>query len=295
MKNTVKLTVLGAAALAVSSAAALAGSELPSGALTGLALGAPLPQGIYALNIDSYGSGGARGPGGAGVTSNVAYSAPLWLIWSTPWQIAGGRVGFSTYTGVADAWNPGAAANGTDSFLNTLVEGHLGWNLHNGFNVSLYAGAWLPSTQTVPQVLGRDYTAFQGLGAVSYIANGWDLTALVGYGSGGGGDYTKQIALGGTDTNWQSSSVTVDLTGAKKYGKLELGTIAYGSWDQDGLKEEHFAVGSLVGYDFGSFVAQFKLGTDVYHHDVYGDLAKETRGWITIIKPLWNPEADSLK
>ena len=35
MKGTIKLAVLGAAALAASSTATLAGSELPSGALTG--------------------------------------------------------------------------------------------------------------------------------------------------------------------------------------------------------------------------------------------------------------------
>ena len=278
MKGTIKLAVLGAAALAASSTAALAGSELPSGSLTGLALGAPLPEGIYALHIDSYGSGGVRG---AGVT-NVAYSAPLWLIWSTPWQIAGGRLGFSTMTAIADAWAPGGS--GTDSFLNTLVEGHLGWNLHNGFNVSVYAGAWLPSTQALPVALGRDYTAFQGLGSVSYLANGWDFTATAGYGSGGGG------AVG--SATGQSASYTLDLTAARKYGKLELGSIAYGSWDQDGLKEEHFALGGLVGYDFGSFVAQARLGTDVSHSDVYGSLDKETRGWLTIIRPLWNPASE---
>ena len=46
---------------------------------------------------------------------------------------------------------------------------------------------------------------------------------------------------------------------------MELGSIAYGSWDVDGAKEEHFALGGLVGYDFGGFVAQAKLGTDVEH------------------------------
>jgi hypothetical protein len=289
MKGTLKLAVLGAAALAASSTAALAGSELPSGALTGLALGAPLPEGVYALNISSYGSTGGF---------NTAYSAPLWLIWSTPWQIAGGRLGFSTYTGIADVWAPATGNVGIDSFLNTLVEGHLGWNLHNGFNVSVYAGAWLPSTQTLPTVLGRDYTAFQGLAAVSYIANGWNMTATGGYGSGGGGTGSVAGALfhlpNQTD-HWQSASYTLDLTAARKYGKLELGSIAYGSWDLDGAKEEHFALGGLVGYDFGSFVAQARLGTDVYHHTILGDTDKETRGWVTIIKPLWNPEAESLK
>jgi hypothetical protein len=283
MKGIFKLAVLGVTALAASSTVALAASELPNGSLTGLAIGAPLPEGVYAISISSYGSNYA------GVTGqNLAYSAPLWLYWSTPWQIGGGRVSFSTMTAVADAWGVGGV--GIDSFLNTLVEGGISWSLHNGFNVGLHAGAWLPSSQTLPTLIGRDYTAFQGLGAVSYVANGWNLTALVGYNSGGGG-------TPGTITNStsQSASVTLDLTAAKKYGKFETGTIAYGSWDQDGVKEEHFALGGLVGYDFGSFVAQAKLGTDLYHHDIFGNDAKETRGWVTIIKPLWNPEAESLK
>ena len=126
--------------------------------------------------------------------SNLAYAAPVWLLWSTPWQIAGGRLGFSTYTGVADLWAGSTPI--ADSFLNTLVEGHLGWSLHNGFNVSVYAGAWLPSSQTLPTAVGRDYTAFQGLTAVSYIANGWNLTATGGYGSGGGGTCKRMWHVG---------------------------------------------------------------------------------------------------
>ena len=104
--------------------------------------------------------------------------------------------------------------------------------------------------------------------------------------------------MAGTATNStsQSASVTLDLTAARKYGKLELGSIAYGSWDLDGAKEEQFALGGLVGYDFGSFVAQARLGTDVSHTMNGTDVAKETRGWLTIIKPLWNPAAEgSLK
>lgn len=283
MRETIKLAVLGAAALAASSTATLAASELPNGSLTGLAIGAPLPEGVYAISISSYGSNYAGTQG-----LNLAYSAPLWLYWSTPWQVAGGRVSLSTMTAVADLW--AAGGNGTDSFLNTLLEGGISWSLHNGFNVGLHAGAWLPSTQTLPMAVGRDYTAFQGLGAVSYVASGWNLTALLGYNSGGGGTPNTT-----TNSTSQSASFTLDLTAAKKYGKFETGSIAYGSWDQDGVKEEHFALGGLVGYDFGAFVAQAKLGTDLYHHDTLGRDAKETRGWLTIIKPLWNPEAEALK
>ena len=56
MKTTIKLTALGAIALAVSSTAALATSEMPAGLTTGIALGAPLPEGVYDISIASYGS-----------------------------------------------------------------------------------------------------------------------------------------------------------------------------------------------------------------------------------------------
>ena len=75
-------------------------------------------------------------------------------------------------------------ANGTDGWLNTLVEGSIAWNLGNGWNASLRAGAWLPSTGAIPTLLGRDYTAFMGGGSVSYVANGWNLTATALYGDG---------------------------------------------------------------------------------------------------------------
>ena len=88
-------------------------------------------------------------------------------------------------------------------------------------NASVRAGAWLPSTQVLSVALGRDYTAFQGGGSVSYVANGWNLTATGIYGSGGNGN-SRQI---------QNPWFNLDLTATKKLGKMEIGAVAYGSWD----------------------------------------------------------------
>ncbi len=235
---------------------------------------------------------------------NLAYAIPVWLIWSTPWQILGGRIGFDTATGVADAWTPGntwhapvpATATtpfipgfqdgiGTDSWLNTLMEGSIAWSFGNGWNASLRAGAWLNSTQTLPMALGRNYTAFMGGGSISYVANGWNLTSTGLWGSGG---------ENGRDNQWQNPWFNLDLTATKKFGKAEIGVIAYGSWDtgcawHGCLKESEFAIGGLVGYDFGSFIMQAKLAGDVDHQLDSTDVAKEVRGTINIIKPLWNP------
>jgi hypothetical protein len=280
MKNTIKLAAIGAAALAVSSTSALALSELPAGITTGIALGAPLPEGVYDVSVASYGSSKA---------TNLAYAVPVWLIWSTPWQIAGGRIALDTATAVGDVW----ASDGTpitDSMMNTLVEGSIAWNLHNGFNVSLRAGAWLPSTQSISVTLGRDYTAFQGGGSVSYVANGWNLTATTLYGSG----HQK----GGNNLADQNPWLNLDLTATKKLGKMEIGAVAYGSWDTECygkgcLKSSEFAMGGLVGYDFGSFIAQAKLTADVQAENVtLRGNEKETRATLTIIKPLWNPASE---
>jgi hypothetical protein len=288
MNTTIKLAALGAIALAASSTAALAYSEMPAGVTTGIALGAPLPEGVYDISVASYGS---RTNGSEG--QNIAYALPVWLIWSTPWQIAGGRIAFDTTTGVADAWSPGYT--GADSWLNTLVEGSIAWKLSAGWNVSLRAGAWLPSTQTLPMALGRDYTAFQGGGSISYLANGWNLTATALYGQG----RHSYNSMGAQQADW----LNLDLTATKKFGKMEIGAIAYGSWDLNdhiynattypfgtGSRQSQFAAGGLVGYDFGSFIAQAKLATDLAATDLYP--GKETRGTLTIIKPLWNPASD---
>ena len=288
MKNTIKLAALGAVALAATSTSALALSELPAGITTGLALGAPLPEGVYDISIASYGSSSAN---------NLAYAVPVWLIWSTPYQIAGGRIALDTATAVADTWGNtttgaglAAAGSGADSFLNTLVEGSIAWNLGGGWNASLRAGAWLPSTQSLSLALGRDYTAFQGGGSVSYVANGWNLTATTLYGSG--------HKAGSSELLDQNPWVNLDLTATKKLGKMEIGAVAYGSWDSgcavSGCKKSsEFAMGGLIGYDFGSFIAQAKLTGDLQaENTTLNGNEKEVRGTLTIIKPLWSPASD---
>ena len=280
MKTTIKLAAISALALAAASTSAFANSELPAGATTGLALGAPLPEGVYAISQASYGSS---------ASNNLAYAIPVWLIWSTPYQIAGGRIAIDTATAVADSWK-GVV---DDSFLNTLVEGSIAWNLGGGWNASLRAGAWLPSTQSVAVALGRDYTAFQGGGSLSYVANGWNLTATALYGSGGN---HKTVANGYLAE--QNPWVNLDLTATKKLGKMEIGAVAYGSWDEGCVtsgckKSSEFAMGGLVGYDFGAFIAQAKLTGDVQSdHTTLNGNDKEVRGTLTIIKPLWSPAAE---
>jgi hypothetical protein len=53
-------------------------------------------------------------------------------------------------------------------------------------------------------------------------------------------------------------------------------------------KQSQFAIGGLVGYDFGPVILQAYLTTDVDENNYGGH---DTRGWGRVIVPLDNPLA----
>jgi len=301
MKNTVKYAVLGACALAASSTAVLAGSELFPGITTGLPVGTPLPPGVYSVTIGAYGEySGKYG------NEQVGALAPSWLIWWTPWSIAGARIGFTTVTAFEDAnvISPLLTAhiNGAN---NTLVTANIGWNFPSGFNVAFYVGAYLPDTTPL---LGRDLTSFLGVGAFTYSQGGWNVYGTFSYGTGGTDNTNISLVTGKhlVYADWFNG----DMTLSKTMGKWELGVVAYGSTDLQNeafavnlcapvghatpktCEQSQFAVGGLVGYNFGPADVQFKLTRDVTEQNYVGPA---TIAWMNIIIPLWNPAAESLK
>jgi len=291
MRTTIITAAMGAVALIASSTAALANSEAQPGSTTGIAI-APLPEGVYFIDETSLGS---RPQPGTPSDANSLISIPI-FVWSTPWQIAGGRLTFDAVLPYVDSWTTGAP--GVDSWYNQFLEASLRWNFGNGWNLSVGGGAILGSDQTIPILSGNNYTAGEAFAGLSYIANGWLLAANGFYGSGGPAT-TAPIAPGFNGADSAPSWFNLDLTATKKLGKFEVGAVAYGNWDlssnkfyNGGVKQSQFAVGGLVGYDFGSFVAQAKMTGDVAQSGYGGD---EVRGWLTIIKPLWNPESAPLK
>ena len=133
--------------------------------------------------------------------------------------------------------------------------------------------------------------------ALSYTANGWNLTANVVYGIQADSITNRpQISpcpapfgLNGCNADF----INVDLTATKKFGKWEFGAVAYGSTDLtrpilNYQKQSDFAVGGLVGYDFGPLTLQAYATTEVYERNYGG---RDTRGWLRMIIPLWKPEA----
>jgi hypothetical protein len=85
----------------------------------------------------------------------------------------------------------------------------------------------------------------------------------------------------------------LDLTATKKFGNWEVGPVAFGSMDVSTpistyQRASQFAVGGLVGYDFGVARLQVYGTRDVYVHNYSG---LDTRVWARVTLPLWtSPE-----
>src|SRR5208282_398599 len=82
--TTIASIVFGAA---LCASTAYAGSVTQPGETVGIALGAPLPEGVYFVDTGSV--GGYRGVDDD--KGGLAVNIPV-LAWSTPWSFLGGRI-----------------------------------------------------------------------------------------------------------------------------------------------------------------------------------------------------------
>ncbi|MCJ2082219.1 transporter [Methylobacterium sp. J-090] len=303
----------GAVALSVgmSATAAFAQTTTVPGEQVGLATGAPLPEGIYALNTFVYRSNENTGPGSVDVGVNV----PV-LVWSTPFVPLGGRVELLVAPPTVFAFGKNGGPNGTrDLSINvgTFVGGIWAFDLGNNFGVSLLGGVYLNELNGDRGVLVSNSGNFSGapvLGqlasntyrfgvAGSYTGDGWNLTANL-----TANIYDSPASFGGTNTvgfgNTRgpfiiSDSLNLDLTATKKFGKFEIGAIAYGTMNFDissvslaAGNRGNFSVGGLIGYDFGPVTAQAYVATTVANSVRRADTVE---GWFRLIVPLYSPTA----
>ncbi len=242
---------------------AKADSQLFPGISTGIPLGVPLPEGVFAVSI------GTTGTRDVGADVKINALAPAWMIWSTPWTIAGGKVLLDTVTPYVDVdVNDVGIVSG---WSNTLLDAQLKWDLGKGLFGGFQAGVYLPSNSDT----GRDWTSFQGVGAISYMGGGKNLSATAIYGTG-------KDSAGAPD--W----FNLDLTATQKFGKWELGVVAFSSTDLEknglGYKASQTAIGPLVGYDFGKFSVQAKYTKTISESHYGGD---DSRFWLTFVTPLY--------
>jgi hypothetical protein len=282
------LTTLAAAGVLTLSAtaAAMAGSVTQPGETAGLALGAPLPPGFYFVDTTDWGVRDVNTNGNFGAQSKVAVGVTIpVLAWSTPWKVLGARVQFlvaapAIEVGVTGV-RPGSdccSGSYAESMYNPFVGGTLAWDLGGGFGFSYTLGAYIGVNDTLADKSSFINNRF----ALSYTGGGWDLTAHAIYG-------TATDAAVASHPDY----VNVDLTATKSFGKWEVGAVGYYSTDLaelGGLKQSQFALGALVGYDWGAMKTQVYVTRDVYEKD-YGGY--DTRVWGRIVVPLGDPLAGS--
>jgi hypothetical protein len=285
-QTTGKLATLTAACvlgLCASASTALGGSVTQPGETVGLAVGAPLPPGLYFVNTGDY---GVRN--GADVALGV--DIPV-LAWATPWTIAGARVQFLLATPLVEVGVH--HTNYLRGVYNPLVAGQLAWDLGNGFGFSYALGAYFDVSTEV----AWSSTSLNQRFGLSYTANGWDLTANVIWGIQAD-HVTGRPQLSPCPAPFATSGcnpdfINVDLTATKKFGKWEIGPVGYFSSDLSTpvagyAQQSQFALGGLVGYDFGPLTLQTYVTHDVYEKN-YGGY--DTRVWGRVIIPIWTPVA----
>ena len=316
--------VAGAMALTASmtATASYAQSTTVPGEQVGLATGAPLPEGIYALNTFVFQSRDNPAPVDAGVNVPV-------LVWSTPLVPLGGRIELLVAPPTVFIFGKGNNSIRDISFnVGTFVGGIWAFDLGNNFGVSLLGGVYLNElngdrgvlTDNTGNVL-RNPAGGPGAGAVlpqlasntyrfgvaaSYTGDGYNLTANLTaniYDSPATFGGNRNIGPGGFAQSYSiSDALNLDLTATKKFGKFEIGAIAYGTYNFDtafrggniinaanptGTPDRgRFLMGGLVGYDFGFATAQVYVARTVVRSAGSFD-STEVSG--RLIVPLYSP------
>lgn len=300
-KSVVRATFV-AAALAAMTRAAYADPILPAGSTAGLALGAALPQGVYFLDTATYFERSARASGAP--TIDAAINLPM-IAWSTPWTILGGRlevIGTVPQLAVGTSPNSGIGV-GTTSWARDIYNPAglvgLAWDLGGGWGFSNFVGGFAPVNTYIGNNLnlGGNFATFVEAAALSYNRDGWSASANFFYSHSGNNSFVGYRT--------QPDTAQVDFSISKHFDKWEVGLVGYGSADLDYAgprliaagpggplgqtsKQSQFALGGLIGYNFGPVIAQVYMTRDITESNYTG---YDTRVWTRVIVPLWNPDA----
>jgi hypothetical protein len=291
-----KWTNLAAAcALSLCTAVpALAGSVTQPGETVGLNVGAPLPQGWYAINTVDW---GCRNTNPQHTCTGL--TIPV-IAWSTPWTLFGARVQLlaawpAVEVGVQRTSSPVGTLQGDyfNGMYNPAVFGQLAWDLGYGWGFSYLLGAYFDYSSPV----AWSDTSINQRFALSYTANDWAATVNVIWGI-----HTESVTdraqlspcpasvavVSPTGLGCNPNFINVDLTIGHSFGKWQVAWVGFGSSDLNEpvlgyQKQSQFATGGLLGYDFGPVVLQGYITTDVYEKNYGG---RDIRGWARIILPL---------
>ncbi|CAA2106968.1 hypothetical protein MBUL_03929 [Methylobacterium bullatum] len=259
----------------VVSGAALAGSAAQPGQTVGLPAGAQLPVGLYFVNTSSFGVRDTRP-----LDSESNINLPTFL-WATPWSLLGARLNLAAIQPVVASSPRGTPYQ--SGIGQPLLAAQLAWNLGNDIGMSYLFGGYLPiETSFLTQNASLSHRF-----AATYSGNGFNLTANLLYGI-----FVDPVTAQGVV---YPDYLNLDLTATKKFGKWEVGPVAFASTDLPtrfpGYRRQgQVAVGGLVGYNFGPVNVQAYVTRDVAERNYGG---RETRGWLRLIVPIYKESTNS--
>jgi hypothetical protein len=142
------------------------------------------------------------------------------------------------------------------------------------------SGVYFPENPGKSGVSVDAWAAREGLN-LAYTGDGWKAAANLNY------QFQRHSYL--TNSPSANDNFVYDLTLTKRIGKWEIGPVGFGSTEVNQraspIQTSQFAVGALLGYDFGPVTTQFYVTHDVTQRNLGG---YETRVWSRIIIPLWN-------
>jgi len=149
----------------------------------------------------------------------------------------------------------------------------LAWNLGNGFYIQANTGFYAPTGTTAGPKgtgnVGDPFWTFQPQLIMSYINDGWSLTA----------NLYDEINTKNTVSGYTSGQIFhADLTATKSFGRFSIGPVGYFTEqitsDSSSAAYEfanqgrfaNFAIGGFVGYDFGPAKVAVWATDEVYAH-----------------------------
>ena len=323
MNSKTLLAAAGIAAVAFSPAYALEGIGPISqpGGLIGASAGVP-PPGIYMFNQVFTYQAHLVGPGTAALnppgTRNTGVQAAVdvqGFLFVPGWTFLG-----ATYDAVIvqpfvmQSLGTPINAQGSGAFNTYIVPVELSWKLGNsGFAVKTGVGIYLPDGCTTGfNKLGCEanpYTTYQPELILSYLGNGWNLTAAL----------YEEFNTANRVTNYTTGNIFhVDMTATKTIGKWTIGPVAYyvaqvtddtcpascvatgESLLAHSQRFSFWAAGALVGYDFGPAslsvwaTQEFNAKASNHFAAVGSDPSLVAEGatvFATLSYRLWAPEA----
>jgi hypothetical protein len=316
MKSKTLLAAAGIAALAFSPAYATEGGDQATkpGSFIGASAGVP-PPGIYMFNQVFTYQANLTGPGSAGGHHTGVQAAVdvQGFLFVPGWTFLG-----ATYDAVIvqpfvmqSLGNPiNAQASGV--FNTYIVPVELSWKLGtSGFAVKTGLGIYLnDATVNGANGLGGEgnpYWTYQPELILSYLKDGWNLTAAI----------YAEFNTANTVTHYTTGDLLhADFTATKTIGKWTFGPVAYyvGQVSNDSCpvsciatgestllhssRYDVWAVGALVGYDFGpanvSVWATQEVSAHVSNPAAAIDpsvVAQGTTVFATLSYRLWAPDA----